>query len=193
MPRSRSKHKGDHIVANIYPIGMGKYSSYLGKNLLDMVFAVEGMQTRRISIISDSDSISLSLVKWCWTRRNFNFIDSTPAKDEFKKIVRKYKHDPAVQNLPKSLPRIKPTFQKPFYIHGRVFLANCYLIGLKCVIEIDSYNHNTEKQKQKDISRDSFFKKIGFNVIRISEKDAVNQEKVFELLKRIQTGEYWDK
>lgn len=64
--------------------------------------------------------------------------------------------------------RIKPNNVLGFYI------VDFYFRSKNLVIEVDGSIHDTEKQKKKDIKRDAFLKSCGFNILRFTNDEVLN-------------------
>lgn len=127
------------------------------------------------SILSDNDNLSPEVVKWCLKQRNVNHRNPTKAEREFMSFVREFK-------------RIKTIFQKPFYICGKIYFADCYLPLYHCIIEIDGGYHNTNKQKLKDQERTIYLNSYGIKVVRITNQEAMDHMKVASVLYQILYG-----
>lgn len=68
--------------------------------------------------------------------------------------------------------------QFPIYTGRRIFFADLYIPSLRAVIEIDGGYHYTKKQKRLDVNRSNSLWRMGYHVLRLSNKDARNMEKV---------------
>jgi len=64
------------------------------------------------------------------------------------------------------------SFQKPFSNKGTLYIADFYIPNFALIIEIDGGYHNTEQQQIHDMLRDSWFKKLGYNIWRMTNEDA---------------------
>ncbi len=66
------------------------------------------------------------------------------------------------------------------------FLVDILIINKKLIIQLDGeYWHNKPKRKQLDTSQDAYFKKCGYEVIRITDKQIKNNiEGVYANIKR---------
>lgn len=50
------------------------------------------------------------------------------------------------------------------------YILDFFCPRFKLIIEIDGESHNTLAQRQHDMKRDHFFKRVGFTTLRISSK-----------------------
>jgi ATP-dependent DNA helicase RecG len=64
------------------------------------------------------------------------------------------------------------SFQRPFSNKGTLYIADFYIPNFALIIELDGGYHNTEQQKIHDMLRDSWFKKLGYNIWRMTNEDA---------------------
>lgn len=61
-------------------------------------------------------------------------------------------------------------FQWPFF--GLKHIADFLLVNRKLIIEVDGASHDTPKQKYKDITHTLSLKKLGYEVIRVTNEQA---------------------
>lgn len=69
----------------------------------------------------------------------------------------------------------------------KMYFADIYLPDLKTIIEIDGGYHYTKTQKRKDSNRSAGIWRMGYHVVRLSNHDARDINKVkakIELIKR---------
>lgn len=177
MFKTRPKPAKSNVDPGIHKIG--EYSKNLGEKLSDIVFAVEGDKKKYMSIISDTDDLSSTLVKWCWFKRQENSSNLVLPNRSLWKLYMNTKTIVFSQSSSNHF-----TYMA---IHILLF---CYLIGCKCIIEIEA-KHRNKKQKLNNSKKDSDFESVGIRVIRISAEDATDPTKVFELLDQIHIGKYW--
>ena len=68
--------------------------------------------------------------------------------------------------------------QFPINTGRRIYFADLYLPELKLVFELDGGYHYTDKQKRLDNNRSSGIWRLGYHVVRLSNHDARNPEKI---------------
>lgn len=76
--------------------------------------------------------------------------------------------------------------QQPITTGRKLYFADIYLPELKVIMEIDGGYHYTNKQKSKDSNRSAGIWRMGYHVVRLSNHDARNINKVkakIELIK----------
>ena len=76
--------------------------------------------------------------------------------------------------------------QQPITTGRKLYFADIYLPKLKVIVEIDGGYHYTNKQKRKDSNRSAGIWRMGYHVVRLSNHDARNINKVkakIELIK----------
>ena len=64
------------------------------------------------------------------------------------------------------------------YPIGERFVIDFAFVDLRVAIEVDSDNHNTTKQKQKDEKRDSYLFSNGWVSLRVKDRDFFNSYKM---------------
>lgn len=77
--------------------------------------------------------------------------------------------------------------QQPITTGRKLYFADIYLPELKVIMEIDGGYHYTNKQKRKDGNRSAGIWRMGYHVVRLSNHDARNINKVkakIELIKK---------
>lgn len=77
--------------------------------------------------------------------------------------------------------------QQPVTTGRKLYFADIYLPELKVIVEIDGGYHYTNKQKRKDGNRSAGIWRMGYHVVRLSNHDARNINKVkakIELIKK---------
>lgn len=76
--------------------------------------------------------------------------------------------------------------QQPILTGRKMYFADIYLPDLKTIVEIDGDYHYTSNQKRKDSNRSAGIWRMGYHVVRLSNHDARNLNKVkakIELIK----------
>lgn len=76
--------------------------------------------------------------------------------------------------------------QLPVTTGRKLYFADIYIPSLKLIIEVDGGYHYTSSQKRKDSNRSSGIWRMGYHVVRLSNHDARNINKVkakIELIK----------
>lgn len=68
--------------------------------------------------------------------------------------------------------------QKPISTGRRIYFADLYIPELKCIVEIDGGYHNTCSQRRKDGNRSQGLWRMGYHVLRLSNRDARDIDKV---------------
>jgi very-short-patch-repair endonuclease len=77
--------------------------------------------------------------------------------------------------------------QQPVTTGRKLYFADIYIPSLKLIIEVDGGYHYTSSQKRKDSNRSSGIWRMGYHVVRLSNHDARDTNKVkakIELIKR---------
>lgn len=77
--------------------------------------------------------------------------------------------------------------QQPILTGRKMYFADIYLPGLKTIVEIDGDYHYAKCQKRKDNNRSAGIWRMGYHVVRLSNHDARDINKVkakIELIKR---------
>ena len=72
-------------------------------------------------------------------------------------------------------------------VRQKLYFADIYLPELKIIVEVDGGYHFTSPQKRKDNNRSSGIWRMGYHVVRLSNHDARDINKVkakIELIKR---------
>lgn len=76
--------------------------------------------------------------------------------------------------------------QKPILTGRKLYFADLYISELNLIIEIDGGYHYTSCQKRKDSNRSTGIWRMGYHVVRLSNRDARNLNKIkakIELIK----------
>ena len=68
--------------------------------------------------------------------------------------------------------------QQPINTGRRIYFADLYLPELKTIFELDGGYHNTTKQRRLDTNRSSGIWRMGYHVVRLSNHDAREPEKI---------------
>lgn len=71
-----------------------------------------------------------------------------------------------------------PMRQFPIWTGRKMYFADLYIPQYRIVFEIDGGYHYTERQKRLDGNRSSGLWRLGFHVVRLSNHDARNADKV---------------
>ncbi len=61
--------------------------------------------------------------------------------------------------------------EKTFTLKEQLRIADFYLPRLNLCVEVDGPYHETERQRKIDLNKDSFYKKLGLRVLRITYRD----------------------
>lgn len=84
----------------------------------------------------------------------------------------------------KILKKIGIKFKEQILMFNK-FLVDILISNKKIIIQWDGcYWHNKPKRIKLDKSQDAYFKKCGYKVIRITDKQFKNERKVYDYLKR---------
>ena len=100
----------------------------------------------------------------------------TPAEEIFKKFLKEL--------------GIKFEIQSIIYSYDQrkiidYYIADFYLPDMNAIIEIDGEHHNSYKQREDDILRDFYIKRMGYKVYRIQNNLTLNQERLLSLISLI--------
>ena len=68
--------------------------------------------------------------------------------------------------------------QQPINTGRRIYFADLYLPELKTIFELDGGYHYTANQKRLDSNRSSGIWRMGYHVVRLSNRDAKDKEKI---------------
>lgn len=68
--------------------------------------------------------------------------------------------------------------QYPINTGRRIYFADLYIPDLKIVFELDGGYHYTKNQKRLDNNRSSGIWRLGYHVVRLSNHDARDPEKI---------------
>lgn len=170
---AKANIKGVYIAPDILQLKSFNNKTLVG--LVSLKYIIESAGGKSIAILSDTDNLSPETVKWCFDKQQNLLAHPTKAEQDFQLFVREFK-------------RIKTLFQKPFYICGQIYFADCYLPAYKCIIELDGGYHNTDKQKFKDSERTIYLNSVGIKVIRLTNEEAMDHMNVASILYRILYG-----
>lgn len=72
----------------------------------------------------------------------------------------------------------KPARQYPVWTKRRMYFADLYIPSLKLIVEIDGGYHYTARQKRLDGNRSSDLWRLGYHVVRLSNRDARDISKI---------------
>lgn len=75
--------------------------------------------------------------------------------------------------------------QYPIKTARKIYYADLYIPELHTILEIDGGYHTIASQKKKDINRSNALWKLGYHVLRLSNKDAYNIGKVVKKIRLI--------
>lgn len=104
------------------------------------------------------------------TRRNNSYRRKQSLCSMYRKNLKKTatKGELKLKNLLDEF-NIKYIFQKGWLSKTKTFyISDFYLPQVKTVIEVDGISHCSAKQQRKDMEKDSYYKKHGFNIVRIN-------------------------
>lgn len=125
----------------------------------DAVFVVNGT-----SGIQTKMAMNKPNDKWIRQRRAELLSKSSDAeKAAFKNLVRL---------------GFKPIRQYPVWTKRRMYFADLYISSLKLIVEIDGGYHYTAMQKRLDGNRSSGLWRLGYHVVRLSNRDARDISKI---------------
>lgn len=125
----------------------------------DAVFVVNGTSDIQTKIAMNKPSD-----KWIRQRRAELLSKSSDAeKAAFRNIVRL---------------GFKSVRQYPIWTKRRMYFADFYIPSLKLVVEIDGGYHYTARQKRLDGNRSSGLWRLGYHVVRLSNRDARDISKI---------------
>ena len=82
----------------------------------------------------------------------------------------------AIRNCEKLGYRV--VIQQPILTGRKMYFADIYLPDLKTIVEIDGDYHYTSNQKRKDSNRSAGIWRMGYHVVRLSNHDARNINKI---------------
>ena len=68
--------------------------------------------------------------------------------------------------------------QQPINTGRRIYFADLYLPELKLIFELDGGYHFTSKQRRLDTNRSSGIWRMGYHVVRLSNRDSRDKEKI---------------
>lgn len=71
-----------------------------------------------------------------------------------------------------------PIRQYPIWTKRRIYFADLFIPSLKLIIEIDGGYHLTKKQRKLDNNRSNGLWRLGYHVVRLSNHDARNINKI---------------
>lgn len=73
---------------------------------------------------------------------------------------------------------LKVIRQFPINTGRRIYFADLFIPSLNTIFELDGGYHYTDKQKRLDNNRSSGIWRLGYHVVRLSNNDARNVEKI---------------
>ncbi len=68
--------------------------------------------------------------------------------------------------------------QYPVNTGRKQYFADLYIPELRCIVEIDGGYHYTQNQKRLDANRSSGLWRLGYHVLRLSNKAAYDTNKI---------------
>jgi very-short-patch-repair endonuclease len=68
--------------------------------------------------------------------------------------------------------------QYPINTGRRIYFADLYIPALKLILEVDGNYHLEDNQKRLDSNRSSGIWRLGYHVVRLSNRDARDPEKI---------------
>lgn len=77
--------------------------------------------------------------------------------------------------------------QYPIKTPRKIYYADLYLPQLNTILEIDGGYHTTTSQKRKDSNRSNALWKLGYHVLRLSNKDAYSKDKIVKKIDLIKS------
>ena len=126
---------------------------------IDAVFVASGTSGTQMKIAMNKPSD-----KWIRQRRAELLSKSSDAeKAAFKNLVRL---------------GFKPARQYPVWTKRKIYFADLYVPSLKLIVEIDGGYHYTARQKRLDGNRSSGLWRLGYHVVRLSNRDARDISKI---------------
>ena len=75
--------------------------------------------------------------------------------------------------------------QQPIETGRRIYFADLYLPELKTIVEIDGGYHFTEDQRRCDKNRSGGIWRLGYHVLRLTNKDARSEASIKAKLSRL--------
>ncbi len=72
----------------------------------------------------------------------------------------------------------KVVLQQPITTGRKLYFADIYLPEIKTIVELDGGYHYTKSQKHKDGNRSAGIWRLGYHVVRLSNRDARNASKM---------------
>lgn len=73
---------------------------------------------------------------------------------------------------------LKVARQQPIVTGRKLYFADIYLPEIKTIVEVDGGYHFTSNQKRKDRNRSAGIWRLGYHVVRLSNRDARSFQKV---------------
>ena len=129
--------------------------------------------------------------------RDTKSVNTRPKKNSLKRISEKWVSFRRADLLAKASEAERVTFrtlrtlgykvirQYPINTGRRIYFADIYLPELKTIVELDGGYHFTTKQRRLDNNRSSGIWRLGYHVVRLSNHDARNPEKIKAKIKLI--------
>lgn len=75
--------------------------------------------------------------------------------------------------------------QQPIVTGRKLYFADIYIPALKMILELDGGYHYTQNQKRKDRNRSSGIWRLGYHVVRLSNHDVRDMNKLKSKIERI--------
>lgn len=158
----------DYIVPGIYRSGFHKSEKTNG--LYNMRYVLKSdTEIKSVVIISDTENVRPGIIKTSYLYRKQLIKNSTPAESYVKDFV-------------KDLKTIEFRFQSAFYVCNSLYFADFYIPDCGTILEIDGSYHNTQSKIKEDEKRTAFLNSVGIKVIRMTNKDATDPQKLTPVL-----------
>ena len=75
--------------------------------------------------------------------------------------------------------------QQPIVTGRKLYFADIYIPALKTILELDGGYHYTKSQRRRDSNRSSGIWRLGYHVVRLSNHDARDINKLKSKIERI--------
>lgn len=78
-----------------------------------------------------------------------------------------------------------PIRQYPIWTGRKMYFADMYIANINTIVEIDGGYHYTDKQKRLDKNRSGGLWRIGYHVVRLSNRDARDINKIANKIRSV--------
>lgn len=78
-----------------------------------------------------------------------------------------------------------PIRQYPIWTGRKMYFADMYIANINTIVEIDGGYHYTTKQKRLDKNRSGGLWRIGYHVVRLSNRDARDINKIANKIRNV--------